>query len=422
MDESTHGGMAFDNGPTSTTKALLVSLVSPRRFSTKSAAPPSTASSSSASLSQLVDETPKADDDSPTATGTNNGTSSPKVAMKEEDAETAATAASVCSADESMAATVVPVVERAPIIQEILETESPAIDPDDSVEEEVLPEEAAAVVVKEEDPDDAEINVEALLHITFENLWKDFHLLNLPTYTWVYPPRNPNEDDDKEDGENGTKEHDGTADKKDDNAKRSWIQLQVMARPASLGIILERLDRIGVGTNCGTLSVYKAELCRTASLYAHQGAMPQLDESIEDEESVEQKTASASNMATVSTDNTEELKKELSLIEDADEVVEQERMKSERAIEAARKEWKNAATRLRIEQVREQIVEQAAMSFDFMALLAVASILAGVGLITDNTVVIVASMVSNDMFWLGRGGFHFLSVTHAFLVVSSTIC
>ena len=64
-----------------------------------------------------------------------------------------------------------------------------------------------------------------------------------------------------------------------------------------------------------------------------------------------------------------------------------------RAIAAARAEFKNAATRLRIEQVREQIVEQAAFSFDFIALLTVASMLAGIGLITDNTVVIVASML-----------------------------
>jgi hypothetical protein len=51
------------------------------------------------------------------------------------------------------------------------------------------------------------------------------------------------------------------------------------------------------------------------------------------------------------------------------------------------------ATQLRIEQVRKQSIEQVAFSFDFIALLAIASVLAGIGLITDSTVVIVASML-----------------------------
>lgn len=72
------------------------------------------------------------------------------------------------------------------------------------------------------------------------------------------------------------------------------------------------------------------------------------------------------------------------------EAEEAEKNKQDRLIEEAKTEWKNAATRLRIEQVKEQIVEQAAFSFDFVALLSVASILAGIGLITNNTVVIVA--------------------------------
>ena len=63
------------------------------------------------------------------------------------------------------------------------------------------------------------------------------------------------------------------------------------------------------------------------------------------------------------------------------------------AIVAARNEWKNAASRLRVEQVKEQIQEQEALSFDYVALLVVASILAGIGLIVNNVVVIVASML-----------------------------
>ena len=73
-------------------------------------------------------------------------------------------------------------------------------------------------------------------------------------------------------------------------------------------------------------------------------------------------------------------------------VINQEAL-NKRKIEEGRMEWKNAATRLRIEQLREEISKQAACSFDFLALLAISSILAGIGLITNNTVVIVASML-----------------------------
>ena len=43
--------------------------------------------------------------------------------------------------------------------------------------------------------------------------------------------------------------------------------------------------------------------------------------------------------------------------------------------------------------MKEQIHAQADLSFDFLSLLAIASILAGIGLITNSTVVIVASML-----------------------------
>ena len=43
--------------------------------------------------------------------------------------------------------------------------------------------------------------------------------------------------------------------------------------------------------------------------------------------------------------------------------------------------------------MKDQIQEQAQLSFDFLALVCIASVLAGIGLITDSTVVIVASML-----------------------------
>jgi uncharacterized membrane protein len=47
--------------------------------------------------------------------------------------------------------------------------------------------------------------------------------------------------------------------------------------------------------------------------------------------------------------------------------------------------------------VTEQIHEQAALSFDYVSLLAIASILAGVGLVINSVVVIVASMLVSPL-------------------------
>ena len=365
---------------------------------------------------------------------------------------------------------------------------------EDTSEQFVTPEEAAAVTpmvrTKEEssnvgeggdsesDNDDdeknsvvvaVEINMEELLRITFDTLLKEWHLLNVPMFSYVDSQQrgtlNPNIKDCPDDDEASEHDEEGKSptDKHDENKKgeAAWIFLQVMARPNSLGIILERLDRIGVGTNCGTVSIFKVELCKTASPYAHmkqqeeeeskrqleeeeQKQKKQLKEQ-ESQEKVEGKE-SDSDKANKATAGVEESqpddssdKKNPKVAGEADDAkkteesdgdkkealdnskrgmddshtgsssvnsvaaataakikekeAQQERIAAERRIEAARAEWKNAATRLRIEQVREQIVEQASLSFDFVSLLSIASILAGVGLITDNTVVIVASML-----------------------------
>ena len=57
------------------------------------------------------------------------------------------------------------------------------------------------------------------------------------------------------------------------------------------------------------------------------------------------------------------------------------------------KEWLSAASKLRVAQVKDQITMQATATFDFLSLVFIASVLAGIGLITNNTVVIVASML-----------------------------
>ena len=61
--------------------------------------------------------------------------------------------------------------------------------------------------------------------------------------------------------------------------------------------------------------------------------------------------------------------------------------------DAAQVAFAQAASKLRVEQLRDEVAAAATFSLDFLLLLLVAATLAGVGLATDNTVVIVASML-----------------------------
>ena len=194
------------------------------------------------------------------------------------------------------------------------------------------------------------IRVEALLRLTFKDLLAEGHLFNAPIYTDIKTTH----DDDHE----------------------LWCELSVMVKAASIGLCLDRLERIGVGSSVGTLSIYKAELCRTAYDYGKSvGVLSQQDPS---------KAAAAAGGQN---------KSERGAAKAAAPGGEKAAELQAKNIEAARAEWKNAASRLRVEQVKEQIHEQSALSLDFLALLFIASILAGIGLITDSTVVIVASML-----------------------------
>jgi len=193
------------------------------------------------------------------------------------------------------------------------------------------------------------IRVEALLRLTFKDLLAEGHLFNAPVYTDIKTTH----DDDRE----------------------MWCELSVMIKAASIGLVLDRLERIGVGWSVGTLSIHKAELCRTAYDYGK----PAVDV-------LSQRDAPESSAGGGAKDATDA---KLNKSERGGEAAEAQA----KNIEAARAEWKNAASRLRVEQVKEQIHEQSALSLDFLALLFIASILAGIGLITDSTVVIVASML-----------------------------
>ena len=381
-------------GPTTTTKALLVTVLAPCHFSTKYNNCPVIEEDEAETK---VEEDPKDvlserlqtklseasclkkndNEDGSVAEKENeeeeeettNQTPPPETDDKEEDLKTGDTLESpINSAD-------VEIDDAEPIREEIKTTES----------EEITPDEAAAVQVGK-DPDDQVIHVEALLRIAFDNLLKEFHLLTVPAYTYVQDKKLlskavPDNDSDHQQNPNEI-----------EGEMTSWVRVEVMARPSSLGIILERLERIGIGTNIGSCSVYKAELCRTASPYLN---IPEREETKE-----EDSTAATSDAEKEQAASKEKVPRgfdpEASLLterESSSNSEDMEKMKAERMLEEARAEWKNAATRLRIEQVREQIAEQAALSFDYISLLCIASILAAIGLITDNTVIIVASML-----------------------------
>ena len=231
--------------------------------------------------------------------------------------------------------------------------------------QEITPEEAAAVTIGKDSS--SEIHVEELLRITFQTLLDEYHLLNLPTFSKV---------DDKKLYRNAS------MDVEIQTEPTPFVRMEVMARPTSLGIILERLERIGVGTNVGTVSIYKAELCRTASPYL---TLPVKEEIPEAEAPV--------IINPVAADRGAEISNRVETGDDEQNSEESDKIKTERQIQEAKAEWKNAATRLRIEQIREQIADSAALSFDFISLLTIAGILAGIGLITNNSVVLVASML-----------------------------
>jgi hypothetical protein len=140
-----------------------------------------------------------------------------------------------------------------------------------------------------------EIKVEALLRITCKNLFNEGCFFTAPTITSITK------------GEQG----------------EEWIQFTIMCKPNSIGLVLERLERIGVGSSVGMIAIYKSELLKTAD-----SPSPQMQ-----------------------TDQQQDLGGTKTKLDDGVN------------LEAARNEWKNAACRLRIEQVKEQIHEQA-VSYD----------------------------------------------------------
>lgn len=377
---------AESDGPTTTTKALLVSVIAPCNFSAK-------ATTSSTATTEEPEDENEGDDEGEAAT----------TAAEEEEEKVAETEDGQVDGGDQQFEEMADQEEAAkdnnvdPELQTTADPNPEELDDDndaipirpedgggcgggeDGVHE-VTAEEAAAVKVGE-DPGEAEIHVAELLRITFQNLLEECHLLTVPTYSAVEDrkvlavPVAPGG------GCGGDVDY---VERSENGEPVPWIRVEAMARPPSLGIILDRLERIGVGTNVGSVSIFQAELCRTASPYLT--LVPESGETSATESETEDEVPTTRKGLDSSTSATEKGKEDQS----AEDL---EKVKAERLIEEARTEWKNAATRLRIEQLREQIMEQAALSFDFIALLSIASTLAGIGLITNNTVVIVASML-----------------------------
>ncbi len=191
-----------------------------------------------------------------------------------------------------------------------------------------------------------EIKLGELLRLTVRTLYRENHFYNAPIYTNVQArivPEAPDVDD--------------------------WLEVSVMVKQSSIGIILERLERIGVGSSVGTIAIYKAELLKTCDI---------LYDNVLNDNTIPKMTNGKEN-ANAEASNSENTP-------------------NDAKSETVRADWTNAACRLRIEQVKEQIEEQAELALDYLVLLAVASMLAGIGLVTDNAVVIVASMLVSRKF------------------------
>jgi len=200
------------------------------------------------------------------------------------------------------------------------------------------------------------INLEFELRQVFQSLLQEWHLLNTPNVSFARDLRSMAPD---------------------------WIKVEAMARPGSTCEILKRLEEIGIGTDIGTISFFKADMCKTASPWAHS-PFHKTESSVKLCESI---------VAQQEMDDEEIRSVTGTMIVEDGSVSEAELDRQLTVRQAEESKWSSPATKVRIEQVREDIAEQTAFSFDYVSLLTVSSILAGIGLVTDNTVIIVASML-----------------------------
>mmetsp|Transcript_14594 Transcript_14594/g.19203 ORF Transcript_14594/g.19203 Transcript_14594/m.19203 type:complete len:582 (-) Transcript_14594:7-1752(-) len=132
-------------------------------------------------------------------------------------------------------------------------------------------------------------------------------------------------------------------------ADKAHLTITFPCEVAYTDAVVDRLSRIGIGIKAGALSIIP-------SVYTKAFAPDTLDEDISSKKAKHSKMLHLLN-----------------------------RDERQRVVEACSK--------IRVEQVIEQIKDGAVMTFDYVMLVLIAASLAGTGLATDNTVVIVASML-----------------------------
>jgi hypothetical protein len=142
--------------------------------------------------------------------------------------------------------------------------------------------------------------------------------------------------------------------------------------------LIGRLERIGVGSAFGT-----AVLCLSYRIMSTGVSLRRKGGS-------RQQSRKCSHCRSVDTPGSL-----CGRVESAQKPSNEEATKAKEAIDLVRQEWKNAATRLRIQQVREQILEQDDLAFDFLALLAV-----GRDWIDDNTLSSLSRVSSCRPSWV----------------------
>eukprot|EP00602_Paraphysomonas_sp_CaronLab_P002994 CAMPEP_0185032222 /NCGR_PEP_ID=MMETSP1103-20130426/20149_1 /TAXON_ID=36769 /ORGANISM="Paraphysomonas bandaiensis, Strain Caron Lab Isolate" /LENGTH=662 /DNA_ID=CAMNT_0027568037 /DNA_START=53 /DNA_END=2041 /DNA_ORIENTATION=+ len=175
-----------------------------------------------------------------------------------------------------------------------------------------------------------EINVESYLMQTLDTLYKQDYICTVPTIVT-------------------------------DQGGNSLQVMFVCEKGVDVDMVMAHLGHIGVGSLVGNVDILPLESCK---FYKRP----------------------------VDTAKTEEAKRDAQ----SDSVdSEDEKEKEEKAAEAEKEKklFMEAASQIRVEQIVEQIHSSATFSFDYLSLLLIASTISGIGLATNNTVAIVASML-----------------------------
>lgn len=157
----------------------------------------------------------------------------------------------------------------------------------------------------------------------------------------------------------------------DDVSDNSIQAMFICNEGENADMVITRLAHVGIGSLVGSVNVVSLE---TSKFYKQPPPAP-----IAAPEEKETTLLLNPNTKTEST-KLEEEEREAKLEEEKQEAIQ-------------RKQFLAAASRIRVEQIIETIEAGAVMRLDYLALLIVSSTIAGIGLATNNTVAIVASML-----------------------------